>query len=116
MTRQQKEEYNYKFKDQPVIIRFDSLVILIILFMAIVQGLMVVSLLIYDEADRVPALKPYGDDMMIAAAYYMSMGAWIVMISLIGYLGQIVYSIVMERKWIKDNNIVVISRWRRRNR
>ena len=105
MNKQQKEEYDYRFKNHPVSINARSILVFILIFMAMVQGLLVTTLLIYDEADRVPALKPYGDSIIQAVYTYLAAMIMVILILLVSSVIHMIIRGVMEHRWRKKHNI-----------
>ena len=108
MTVEQKEEYNFKFKDKEFVVDGKEMVSTASIFMMIVmQFLMVIYLAMTQEAFE--HLRDQITILLVAATRVISVIGIIILVTVISYVAQMIYNFYKERKWIKSNNIKVIK-------
>lgn len=109
LTVEQKEEYNYRFKEDLPFDTKNILSVVTVFFMSITMMLFVVYLCIKE-----PALAKYKDNIEV---YMQTVGVqvyvvtFIILSSIIVYLINVVIRYYKYRKWIKENKITLIYWW-----
>lgn len=108
MTKEQKEEYNFKFKDKKFTINGKGMILSISIFLSTVtQFMMVIYLAIADE--RFVHLKETVVSLLVGASNIIRITLFFMLFVAIGWIIELFYKLYMEWKWMKDNKIKKIK-------
>ena len=104
MSSKQKEEYNYKFKNHPIVIDVRGLVFVVMIFYLLMSIMLFISyIVIIDE--KFEAYKDSVYDILTSSSQFMITGMFIIILIAIINLIIIIGRQYKEKKWIRENNI-----------
>ena len=109
MSNKQKEEYNYRFKNHPVVIDVRGLVFIVIIFYLLMNVMLFISYIVITD-EKFEALKDSVVDILASSSQLMMTGIIVILLIAIINIVNIFIWIYKEKKWIKQNNIVITHR------
>lgn len=113
MTKEQKEEYDYKFRRQPVKLKIDGLATSISAFLAFgVIIILIFFIIVTDE--RFSEYKIEVQEMLQSSALIIGTTGYIILGFLIFALIQLIVKASMEYWWIRKNKIKIHYWWKKK--
>ena len=106
MTNKQKEEYNYRFKNHPIVIDVRNLVFIVMIFYLLINVMLFTSYIVITD-EKFEAYNDSVIDILASSSQLMLTGTiLILLIAIINIINIFIWS-YKEKRWIKENNIMI---------
>ena len=106
MSKRQKEEYSYRFKNHPVVIDVRGLVFIVIIFYLLMNVILFISYIAITD-EKFEAVKDSVVDILASSSQLMMTGIIVILtIAIINIVNIFIWD-YKEKKWIRENNIVI---------
>jgi len=108
MNKEQKEEYDFKFKGKRPILEAKGTILWTSLMLGLItQFMMVIYLAVVDE--KFANLKDQILDLLVAASNVVVISLWIIIGIVVVWCISLIYFGFSEWKWMKDNKVEKIK-------
>ncbi len=106
MSNRQKEEYNYRFKNHPIVIDVRNLVFIVMIFYLLINVMLFTSYIVITD-EKFEAYNDSVIDILASSSQLMLTGTiLILLIAIINIINIFIWS-YKEKRWIKENNIMI---------
>ena len=104
MSKRQKEEYNYRFKNHLIVIDVRGLVFVVMIFYLLMNVMLFISYIVITD-EKFEAYNDSVIDILASSSQLMLTGTIVlILIAIINLINILIWS-YKEKKWIRENNI-----------
>ena len=106
MSNRQKEEYNYRFKNHSIVIDIRGLAFIVIIMYLLVMVMISLSYIVITDEVFV-AYRDDVLDILTSSNQFILVGVVLILLIAIVHIIDVFVWVYKEKKWIKQNNIVI---------